>query len=398
MGNTPVFTVGPTGGAAPEFADALNYFFNGYTGIYGADTYLGGDTQDGQFLALLAEAVDDCNTMAGGVYESFAPQSAQGIGLSNVVRVNGIMRNVASYSTALLTVVGQAYTVIQNGVALDEIGYLWSLPPVVNIPFSGQIDVTATCQTLGSITADSGSINQISNNGSAPGWQTVINANPATAGLPVETDPQLKARQALSASMPSVSQLYGIVAAILALPGVQAAKLFANEGPAFDVGSGIPGNSLALVINGALSQIITDTLAIKKGPGVNTFGTFTVPSTPDAFGIVRTISYSPVVSVPITVQLTVQPLVGFTTDVFVSIQNSIVNWINALGMGAFGISVVDLTLPARLYGGVNSNTFKIIPGSIQIARDGSPTQPDDLSLAYNEQPACVQTNVNVIVL
>ncbi len=78
-----------------------------YRGIYGQDIYLGADSQDGQFMALLANAIHDCNGQTLSVYNAYSPSTAQGNGLSSVVKINGIRRKSATYSTCDFLCVGQ---------------------------------------------------------------------------------------------------------------------------------------------------------------------------------------------------------------------------------------------------------------------------------------------------
>ena len=75
-----------------------------------------------QFLGIVAAAINDSNAAAVAVYNSFSPATAQGNGLSSVVKINGITRLVASNSTVDLTVVGIAGTTITNGQASDSSG------------------------------------------------------------------------------------------------------------------------------------------------------------------------------------------------------------------------------------------------------------------------------------
>src|SRR5690348_1507892 len=141
-------TISSTGISAPSYADILSFLQSKYQGIYGADVYLGSDSQDGQFLAVIAQAINDANSAAIAIYNSFSPATAQGAALSSNVKINGLARNVASYSTVDLLITGQAGTTITNGVVTDAANNRWSLPASVVIPSGGQVTVTATCQTV----------------------------------------------------------------------------------------------------------------------------------------------------------------------------------------------------------------------------------------------------------
>ena len=182
MITTTAPTVDATGITAPSYADVLAYLKSQYQTIYGSDVYLEADSQDGQFLAIIASAINDANAVAISVYNAFSPASAQGANLSSVVKINGITRAVASLSTVDLTIVGQVGITITNGVVQDTNNVKWDLPASVTIPPAGTIVVTATCETPGAIAAVAGSVNQIST--PTRGWQTVTNVSAAAPGNP----------------------------------------------------------------------------------------------------------------------------------------------------------------------------------------------------------------------
>ena len=64
---TTLTTVAPTisasGITAPTYADIYAYFQAKYQAIYGTDVYIDPDSQDGQLLAVFAQAIADCNSV-----------------------------------------------------------------------------------------------------------------------------------------------------------------------------------------------------------------------------------------------------------------------------------------------------------------------------------------------
>ena len=57
-------TIDEKGISAPSFAEILAYLQEAYRGIFGADVYLGNDSQDGQFIGIVATAINDSNAAA----------------------------------------------------------------------------------------------------------------------------------------------------------------------------------------------------------------------------------------------------------------------------------------------------------------------------------------------
>ncbi|MCW3543767.1 hypothetical protein K6Y54_38520, partial [Burkholderia cenocepacia] len=93
-------TIDANGITAPTYADVFAFLQDQLRSIYGADTYLDPDSQDGQMLGVFAKAISDVNSVAIAIYRSFSPATAQGDALSSNVKINGIARKVASYSSA----------------------------------------------------------------------------------------------------------------------------------------------------------------------------------------------------------------------------------------------------------------------------------------------------------
>jgi len=160
---------------SPAFTDILTYLQTQMKSIFGNDIYLGNDSQDGQMLGIFATAIFDTNNMAIAVYNSYSPATAQGVGLSSNVKINGISRLIPTRSTVDLTIVGEAGTTISNGIARDLSSNNWLLPVTVTIPPSGQIIVTATAENAGSILALPNTVTQIAS--PTRGWQSVTNAS-----------------------------------------------------------------------------------------------------------------------------------------------------------------------------------------------------------------------------
>lgn len=391
MGTTPVCSISAAGISKPLYAACVAYFQSGYASIYGADIFIAPDDRDTQFISMLGTAIDDVNSETVAAYNAYRPEFAQGVGLSTIVKINGISRHVPSFSTAPVLVVGVFGTVIENGIAKDENGVQWAMPASVTIPFAGQIAVTATCLVIGAVLAPAGIIDQIFT--PVAGWQSIKNTDAATPGAPVENDALLRQRQALSTSLPSLDVLGGIQGALLALPGVARVKAYENSSGIIDA-NGLPAHSFAFVVDGGDSVAIANIISGKKPPGSGTFGTRTVQLLSVPAGIPVTIAYSPVHLVPITVDLHLRSLIGFTVDIQANVQSSISDWLKALKIGA-KILLPRLYTPAQLNGGAGSEAFEII--SIAIARDSFTPVVSDIALAFNEAAYCQPSYVSVTV-
>jgi hypothetical protein len=278
-----------TGAHGPIFEDILQSLRAAYMAIYGSDLNLADDTQDGQWLAVQSKGFYDANLSIIAAYLSYSPSFAQGIGLSSVVKINGLRRQESSYSSVEVTIIGEPYTEIRNGRVNDMYGNQWILPDRLIIPRSGEITALATAQYEGDYRAAVGTVTVIGT--PQPGWQSVYNHADAMPGLPVETDAQLRQRQAISTSLPAITPLLAVWAAVANIRGVGRTKCYENDTHLYN-DLGLPPHSLAVVVYGGDTYEIALTIHRKKNTGCGTFGTTEVivyepPSAPAAINFMR---------------------------------------------------------------------------------------------------------------
>lgn len=376
---------------APSYGEVLQYFKEQYRGIYGADTYLEADSQDGQLLALFALAIHEANTAAINVYNAFSPATAANAALSSNVKINGLARGVATRSAVDLRIVGQGGVTIVDGVATDANRGRWQLPSSVTIPPGGEITVTALSQTLGAVTAPAGSINQIGT--PTLGWQSVTNPAAATPGAPVESDAALRVRQAISVALPSRSVLEGTIGAVASVPGVLRHAAFENDAAVVDA-HGLPPHSIALVVDGGDAASIAQAIAAKKTPGTGTHGTTAVVVT-DIYGIAHRIRFFRPTLVPLSVQVQMRALPGYTTAIGQAVQRAVADYINGVAIGGGASASVEWADAISAANGVAGNgTFKITGLALcGPAGDGAP----DVPLAFNEAAAATPDDVKLTV-
>ena len=382
-----------TGCHVPADADVVAGLQAAYRNIYGQDIRFDSGDQDTQWLGIIASAIGDANAMTLAVYNSYSPATAQGVGLSSVVKTNGITRKVASYSTQPVTVIGQAGIPMVNQTVGDGT-QAWTLPTPFTIPSSGTVDVTATCTVLGAVVVGQGMAGAILQ--PTRGLQSITFTGVTAPGQPVETDAQLRVRQGQSTTLPALGLADGIAGAILDLPNVARARVYDNDTATTDA-RGIPGHSISAVVDGGDNTAIATVIALRKGEA-GTYGTASgiVPS--GAAQIPRTIYFFRPTEPPITVVIAVKALSGFTTDVQNAIQSAVVAWINALGIGDGTLGQIDIGRiygPALLSGTVFASTFTIT--SITIARDSGTPGPNPVPIAFNEAPQASTQTVTMAV-
>ena len=396
---TLIAQVTAAGITAPSYSDIYNSLLASYALIYGSDILTDASTQDTNWIAIQAAAINDANSLAIAVYNDFSPATAQGAGLSSVVKVNGIQRLVPSNSSAAIEIVGQAGTPITNGIVGDNAGLntQWALPSVVNIPVSGTITVTAICTTAGAVTANVATLTVILT--PTAGWQTASNAAAAAVGAPVETDAALRLRQTNSTALPSQTTLAGIFGTISNLAGVTDVGFDNNTTNATD-GNGVPGHTLAMVVEGGDLQSIVNEIGASLSIGCGTFGNTSGTYVDPNYGFNYTIFFSIPTQQTILVQVTKTALTGYTTAIGTEIQNAVAAYISALGIGA-DVLLSRIYAPALLQGPFaapaspnDALTYEITSLLIAIS-PGSPGS-SDLTIAWNELAVCAPSNVTIL--
>jgi uncharacterized phage protein gp47/JayE len=380
------------GVSAPSYDEILTSLQNSYRSVYGADIYIEPDSQDAQFLAILAILLKDKNDSTIAVYNAFSPSTAQGVGLSSVVKINGIRRLVPTFSSAVVTLVGSAGTVINGGVVGDIIaGSSWNLPATVEIPLSGEIDVTAVCITAGAILAGPNTITRIMT--PTPGWQTATNAASAIPGAPVETDALLRRRQTRSTSISAITPREAIYASIADIAGVQRLSVFDNSQSTADA-DGVPPHSIAVVVEGGDLGQIAAAIARTKSPGTGTYGSskFIVF---DSKGVPNTINLTALSLVPVHFRVNIVALPGYVSTTGTLIINTVAQYLNereiheTLYSGRLwspanlnGTAATDATgLPQTTLDQL-SNTYVV--KSVEIGRASDAMAETDLVINFNE--------------
>ena len=322
-----------TGQVIPSYQDLLDYYKSNVQNIYGPGEYLGNDSALFQLISIFALTVSDAYSGIQLDYNNHSPLTAIGAALSSVVALNGLVRKSASFSSCTVTISGTGGTVIPQGQVRDSVpqqGALWDLPPNVVIPIGGSVDTIVTCETVGALNATPGQLNLIAT--PTAGWASATNAAAATPGQPIETDSQLRTRQANSAELPANTIFAGTQAAVEAVAGVTRAT--GDENPTnITNANGNPAHSITMVVEGGTNADVAQAIYSKKGLGCFTNGTVSVNVTDPDSGNVQVVSFLRPTADEIYVTLDVHPLTGYGSTIGVAVQNAIVTYLNGLTIG-----------------------------------------------------------------
>lgn len=359
-----------TGLHMPIYGDIRDQLISDAQNIFGQDIYVGIDSQEYQFIAVIAEKIYDSFQIATMVYNNRGPNGAIWNGLDSIVKINGIKRKAATYSTCTVTISGIAGTVITNGIVTDIGSIKWDLPSTVTISILGRVDVLATCEITGPIVSNPGDITEIFN--PTYGWSGVYNSASGELGSDVEDDSLLRIRQSKSTAEPSSTMLEGTKGAIAQITKVTRSIVLENDTNIID-SNGLPPHSITAVVEGGSSTDIANAIFVHKGIGCLSNGT-TIVNVTDSTGQVTAIGFDIPGYTDIDVVVNIKQLAGYTTATTASIKLNLQTYLNSLEIGSnvaisslWGVALQampNLAIPmfsityitAAVHGGVQNNT------------------------------------------
>lgn len=388
------------GVAAPDFTTIHTLLQTRFRDIYGADIYIDPDSQDGQLIGLFALAISDLNAACVALYNAFSPATAQGSGLSSVVKINGLRRKSPGRSEAVVKVVGVAGTVIHDGLISDGT-YRWALPSKQVIPAEGFVLAQAVCQVDGAVTASAHTINQIVT--PVRGWQSVENPEAAIPGVALESDAELRIRQSRSVAAPSQSIFEGIYANVWQIQGVTRLAAYENPTHEFDF-RGLPPHSICLVVEGGDANEIGQAMLLRKNPGCNSVPYLPAdPANPDPTAIQLTLKdatndwrkinfYRPT-PVNIVIKITLETFPGWSPDIASEIKRAVVTYINALPIGA-DLYYFRMSAPINMCNKRFVDTYAV--KDVLIGTENGTMGKNDIVINFRSAAACNFTSVDII--
>lgn len=389
--------VDETGIHLPTYQDVLDKMNESCKRIFGADIYLEPDSQDYQVNAEVADLWADVADLAQLVYNNRCIQTAKGVSVDGLLKINGLKRLKASKSVVVLTCKGTPGTIIRNGLVSNESGdVIWEVEDTI-ITESGTVDVFASCRTAGKIYADAGTLTQIITQ--TRGWESVINMSNAIPGNDIETDSAAKARQALSTARPSKTVLLGLVGGIAEIGGVLRYKIYENDTSIPDE-NGIPGHSVCCVVEGGKTEEIGNEIYLRKTPGCSTYGDVEVaiiPPNPELDNPPPIHFFRPLYK-EVYAEIRVKRKAGFVDALVEQIKQSVSEFVNSLDIGeSVSVSLLQ-TIAQSVAPDLRSPVFTLSASNpIVIGTEEEDLKESDVDIGFREAASCIVDNVKVVL-
>lgn len=317
----------------------------------------------GNCVAIFAEEADAVWEGLEALAGALDPDNATGPLLTALCKLTGVVREPEQKGTALLDVEFSATrTITAGGLSVSQLGdatNLWiNAEEIVGTAGGTVEDVIFQSVAAGSQAyAGAGTLTVIASGGT--GVASVTNPADATSGTDTETEDELRIRRERSLAVAGKATTAAIQAEILTgadgesgVPGVQDCRVIENDTDG--TVDGVPAHSLHVLIwdddppeasNTAIAQAIYDA----KAGGVLTYGVVSV-SIPDSWGVLKSIRFSRMTGVEITLAVTVT---GTTSESVVKaalltygaslVQGDDIIWSKLFALAADAEGVEDVT-------------------------------------------------------
>lgn len=255
------------------FRDLFQAQSDAYKGIYGQDIDLDQDSPDGQRVAIEAQARTDIEAALQWLYSQMDPDFNNGDMQQVIAKLHGLYLRPGSRSQRDLKVLTDRPVLLYAGYKIqDQANQVWFIRTPVTVP-AGTTEVTFFAELFGKVTGlVSDTFTQLT---PELGVQGFISESAVVVGRDEETPEEFRQRRNRSLENPATGSTGAIFAKVAQLPGVTDVNIDENDTKVDDPLTGIPANSIWLVVEGGAVSDIVEVMVKQKGGGTGTKGDIT---------------------------------------------------------------------------------------------------------------------------
>lgn len=255
------------------FRDMFQSLSDAYKGIYGQDIDLDQESPDGQRVAIEAQARTDIEAALQWLYSQMDPDFNTGDMQQIIAKLHGLYLRPGSRSQRDLKVTTDRPVLLYSGYKIrDQANQVWFVRQDITVP-AGTTTVTFFAQNFGKVTGlISDTFTQIT---PELGILSIISDTAVVVGRDEETPEQFRQRRNRSLENPATGSTGAIFAKAAQLAGVTDLNIDENDTKFDDPDTGIPANSIWLVVEGGAVSEITEVMVKQKGGGTGTKGSVT---------------------------------------------------------------------------------------------------------------------------
>lgn len=255
------------------FRDLFQTLSDAYKGIYGQDIDLNQESPDGQRVAIEAQARTDIEASLQWLYSQMDPDFNTGDMQQIIAKLHGLYLRPGSRSQRDLNVATDRPVFLYSGYKIrDQSNQVWFVRQNVTIP-AGTTTVTFFAQDFGKVTgliADT--FTQLT---PELGVLSITADAVAVVGRDEEAPEDFRQRRNRSLENPATGSTGAIFAKVAQLPGVTDLNIGENDTKVDNPVTGIPANSIWLVVEGGAVSDIVEVMIKQKGGGTGVKGEVT---------------------------------------------------------------------------------------------------------------------------
>lgn len=255
------------------FRDLFQTLSDSYKGIYGQDIDLDQESPDGQRVALEAQARTDIEAAIQWLYSQMDPDFNAGDMQQIVAKLHGLYLRPGSRSQRDLKIVTDRPVLLYSGYKIqDQANQVWFVRQNVTVQ-AGTTAVTFFAENFGKVTGlISDTFTQLT---PELGVLDIVSDTVAVAGRDEETPEEFRQRRNRSLENPATGSTGAIFAKVAQLAGVTDLNIGENDTKVDNPATGIPANSIWLVVEGGAVSDIVEVIIKQKGGGTGVKGEVT---------------------------------------------------------------------------------------------------------------------------
>lgn len=256
-----------------NFREIFQTLSDGYKAIYGQDIDLDQESPDGQRVAIEAQARADIEAALQWLYSQMDPDFNTGDMQQIIAKLHGLYLRPGSRSQRDLKVTTDRTVLLYSGYKIrDQSNQVWFVRQDVQIP-AGTTSVTFFAQSFGKITGlTTDTFTQLT---PEPGVVDITTDTEIVVGRDEETPEEFRQRRNRSLENPATGSTGAIFAKVAQLAGVTDLNIDENDTKIDNEITGIPANSIWLVVEGGAISEIVEVMVKQKGGGTGTKGRIT---------------------------------------------------------------------------------------------------------------------------
>jgi len=305
----------------PEIIADLTALFKG---VYGNDISVAPDTQDGQFIGILAQMFADYEELGASIYRQLDPSSATGRWLEQRAAYVGVYRDRGTSSTLpAVQINGAASTPVPNGFTVTDANSIrWIIATPATIGPDNFVYANFYSEEKGSYLVPPGT--DMKTSIQIPGITSVVSTVPVVEGSNRDSDPMLRNNMLVRKLGVSSNVCTRITDALTKVQGVGVAIAYENvEDTPDSVGS--PPHSIWCIVDGGDSTDVAVAILNTKTGGAKLRGEVKVTVIDDD-GIPRPIAFDRFTPVAIEARLAIVRSEGVISVDVASIEKALLDY------------------------------------------------------------------------